>query len=450
MRGGSRNTTAGVGAGTAAPAAARTAGSTSVRSSVCPAATERVTRRLAGLGQDRRSRTRCRHSATTTMQSASAVRSLRTTVVQTVSQGESTRVTTEVVANHNHCHALTIQYFEVLRHLSVAHELATYASACSSRCRSHRSTSKGAALAPVARGLPATSRTRARIRRLAPRRDDWSEVDYPVGRYADEQMTSISGELEMTILIPLPPLPTKPLPRPRADTLEQTAKAIKEATEPDRRVPRGRHSHRDRRRLADRERGDKRHGEVPTQAAIEGSRALTEELMRQTSPEAQYEKFQHDVMPGSPPASSTSSSCTHWFAVRGANRSADFTLVSDYRPADPAARVCASDASARDEARRQSNSCASSQQRAPCRLPGDRQQRDAPLPNAPVRACAGRGQARQRRHRPPRGQRLFADPARPSERRPGAAGRVRRSTHRSTRGSSADPRTEDSRLYRRR
>ena len=57
-------------------------------------------------------------------QSAAAVRSQRATVVQTLGQGERSRVTTEVIANHNHCHALTIQYFEVLRHFQVLEELA--------------------------------------------------------------------------------------------------------------------------------------------------------------------------------------------------------------------------------------------------------------------------------------------------------------------------------------
>ena len=59
-----------------------------------------------------------------TMQSASAVRSQRATVVQTVAQGESVQVQTEVVANHNHCHAITVEYFEVLKHLLVSQELA--------------------------------------------------------------------------------------------------------------------------------------------------------------------------------------------------------------------------------------------------------------------------------------------------------------------------------------
>lgn len=59
-----------------------------------------------------------------TLQAASVVRSQRSTVVQTVSQGERVQATAESVANYNHCHAITIQYFEVLRHFSVRNRLA--------------------------------------------------------------------------------------------------------------------------------------------------------------------------------------------------------------------------------------------------------------------------------------------------------------------------------------
>ncbi len=60
-------------------------------------------------------------------QSASSVRTQRSTVIQTVGQGETFNVTTEVIANHNHCHSLTIQYFEVLRHLVIEQNLAEVA-----------------------------------------------------------------------------------------------------------------------------------------------------------------------------------------------------------------------------------------------------------------------------------------------------------------------------------
>lgn len=49
-------------------------------------------------------------------QASSYVRSLNSTVIVQGSQSESNRLQTRRVANHNHCHALTIQYYEVLRH----------------------------------------------------------------------------------------------------------------------------------------------------------------------------------------------------------------------------------------------------------------------------------------------------------------------------------------------
>ena len=59
-----------------------------------------------------------------TVQSANSIRSQRATVIQTVSQGERFQVSAEVIANYNHCHAMTIQYFEVLRHFEIRTRLA--------------------------------------------------------------------------------------------------------------------------------------------------------------------------------------------------------------------------------------------------------------------------------------------------------------------------------------
>jgi len=58
------------------------------------------------------------------MQSASTVRSQRSTVVQAVNQNEAVTVQTDVVTNHNHCHSMTVQYFEVLRHFALEQQLA--------------------------------------------------------------------------------------------------------------------------------------------------------------------------------------------------------------------------------------------------------------------------------------------------------------------------------------
>lgn len=63
------------------------------------------------------------HIREKTTQNATAMRSQRSTVVTSMSQHETTTVRSEFVANYNHCHAITIQYFEVLRHLAVHTEL---------------------------------------------------------------------------------------------------------------------------------------------------------------------------------------------------------------------------------------------------------------------------------------------------------------------------------------
>jgi hypothetical protein len=52
-------------------------------------------------------------------QNSTALRQLRSTVVTQVTQSEAGRYQTRTVVNHNHCHSLTILYYEVLRHYRV-------------------------------------------------------------------------------------------------------------------------------------------------------------------------------------------------------------------------------------------------------------------------------------------------------------------------------------------
>ncbi len=53
------------------------------------------------------------------VQGTTYVRALTSTVIVQASQAEQSKVQTRRVANHNHCHALTIQYYEVLRHFRI-------------------------------------------------------------------------------------------------------------------------------------------------------------------------------------------------------------------------------------------------------------------------------------------------------------------------------------------
>jgi hypothetical protein len=57
------------------------------------------------------------------MQNADSYRQLNASVVTTVQENQRYAVTTDVVANHNHCHSLTMMYFEVLRHFAIFQEL---------------------------------------------------------------------------------------------------------------------------------------------------------------------------------------------------------------------------------------------------------------------------------------------------------------------------------------
>jgi Papain-like cysteine protease AvrRpt2 len=61
-----------------------------------------------------------RHS---TLQNAQSYRQSNAAVVGTVSENQKFSTQVEVVANHNHCHSMTMMYFEVLRHYAVYQEL---------------------------------------------------------------------------------------------------------------------------------------------------------------------------------------------------------------------------------------------------------------------------------------------------------------------------------------
>ncbi len=270
-----------------------------------------------------------------TLQSASAVRSLRSSVVHTASQGEAVTATTEVVANHNHCHAITIQYFEVLRHLKVAHELADVHEclfiplpmSVFDRNKALRWRQSLQAYLQRREFMPAFDAAR-RVE------TGWSEVNYPVGRYADELVTAIAGEMRLTVTIPLPPIPELPKPKPE-DTAVDIASKTNEALNPTTgflgavlAVVTGGLS------MAA---GTVTNAAISaTQAAAQGARALAESLAAENSPQRRYERFQHEIMPG---AVAGFVNTLELYALVGGNEvklaGADFTLVSEYQPGVP-------------------------------------------------------------------------------------------------------------------
>lgn len=131
-----------------------------------------------------------------TIQSASAVRSQRSSVVQTLRQGERVTATTETVANYNHCHAITIQYFEVLRHLLVRQRLTDvqeclFVPLLMSRFTSDKALRWRNTLAPAV----ANRRLRGGFDALERIKNDYVGSDFPVGAYADQLLEHLEGEL---------------------------------------------------------------------------------------------------------------------------------------------------------------------------------------------------------------------------------------------------------------
>lgn len=266
-----------------------------------------------------------------TLQSASAVRNLRSTIVQTARQGETVRATTEVVANHNHCHALTIQYFEVLRHFKVTHELANvqeclFVPLPLSEFNRKKVLRWRESLSPYLKQLelaPAFEATR-RIE------TGWSEEYTPAARFADERVSAIFGELTLTIFIPLPPFPEKPTPKP-GETLEQIEAARRKALAPAEdafRIISG---------VLTLGASEITRGAVEaTKAMAQDARAMTESLFDEPSAEERYARFQQEVMPAA--AAGFVDQLELYALVGDSERrlnGADFTMVSEYRPGTP-------------------------------------------------------------------------------------------------------------------
>lgn len=154
------------------------------------------------------------------MQNAQSYRDLNASVVTQVQQGQSYSATTEVVANHNHCHSLTMMYFEVLRHFAIFQELASveecvfvpliltafgqeniykWRDVLIDHLLPLRSNTYfrpfGSTAHPLAGAFDANERIRT----------NYANVDFPEHRYCDDTIDSISGQVTLRVQIPRPP-----------------------------------------------------------------------------------------------------------------------------------------------------------------------------------------------------------------------------------------------------
>lgn len=138
-------------------------------------------------------------------QSASSVRSQRATVVQSVSQSETLTAQTEVIANYNHCHAITMEYFEVLRHFAVEHNLVDVRE-CLFVPLLMSPFDKEKALRwrePLKRALKDRKLISSfdALERIV---QNYEGEDVPLGSYAEEGLTHIGGKLQVTLKLARP------------------------------------------------------------------------------------------------------------------------------------------------------------------------------------------------------------------------------------------------------
>lgn len=156
-------------------------------------------------------------------QNAQSYRELNASVVTTIKEGQQYGVTSEVVANHNHCHSLTMMYFEVLKHYAIYRDLA-YVEECLFIPLLMTHFSYGNiykwkdVLAVNLKPLPSdtylqpyTALGKGRLHPLLKAFDaldrkatNYENVDFPDAAYCDDVITSVTGVITFKVEIPRP------------------------------------------------------------------------------------------------------------------------------------------------------------------------------------------------------------------------------------------------------
>lgn len=148
------------------------------------------------------------HLSDRTQQAAAAVRSQRGTIVASRTQHESVSVTSEVVANYNHCHAITIEYFEVLKHYRVDQDIVSVRECLFVPLHiSPFDDLKALRWRDTLDGFVFDRSLRPAFASVARLVNGYADSDFPPGRYADEVVNEIWGDfgLELNIARPRPP-----------------------------------------------------------------------------------------------------------------------------------------------------------------------------------------------------------------------------------------------------
>lgn len=140
-----------------------------------------------------------------TSQAAASMRAQRSTVIQTVTQGERVAVTTESVANYNHCHAMTMEYFEVLRHLIVRQRIVDVQECLFVPLQITRfDRPKALRWRHTLRTIMPDRALRAGFDALERIDNNYEGSDMPTGAYADEKLDFLEGELTIRFQLARP------------------------------------------------------------------------------------------------------------------------------------------------------------------------------------------------------------------------------------------------------
>lgn len=152
------------------------------------------------------------------LQNADSYRQQNASVITTVSEGQRYSASTEVIANHNHCHSLTMMYFEVLRHYAAYQDLVNVEECVFVPLLMTHFTMGNIfkwqdVLAqnllpipsntylpsvdgkhPLAKAFDAISRINIK----------YVDIDFPSGRYSEEPIRFINGQLQVNVNLPRP------------------------------------------------------------------------------------------------------------------------------------------------------------------------------------------------------------------------------------------------------
>lgn len=153
------------------------------------------------------------------MQNAEGYRQLNASVVTTVKEGQQYAATSEVVANHNHCHALTMMYFEVLRHYAIYQELSSVDECIFVPLLMTNFTTENIykwrdVLATHLLSMPSLTYLRNSHLGQHPLlkafdaneriKTNYANVDFPLTSYGDEKILFVKGEITLRTNLPRP------------------------------------------------------------------------------------------------------------------------------------------------------------------------------------------------------------------------------------------------------